>query len=263
MRGKWWHLLILMLAFVSCSPHYPPIVVNKSPNSRGADNGTEHVVRSGETLYSIAWGVGVDYQTLASWNGIGAPYTIYPGQRIRLSPGRGSAVQSNSSTAAPASRANAQSAVNTASRSATAQQATSKAKPKPKTVKKEVPAKDRIPNWHWPVKGKLISQYSPGKGVNGIRIAGQRGMTIQAAASGAIVYVGEGLRGYGKLVLIKHNNTYLSAYAHNDAILVTEGQSISKGDPIARMGSSGSDRVMLHFEIREHGKPIDPLGYLK
>ena len=130
-------------------------------------------------------------------------------------------------------------------------------------VEKEIPAKDRILNWHWPVKGELISQYSPGTGVNGIRIAGQRGAAVQAAASGAIVYVGEGLRGYGKLVLIKHNNTYLSAYAHNDAILVTEGQAINKGDPIARMGSSGSDRVMLHFEIREHGKPIDPLGYLK
>jgi len=262
-RGKWWNLSILLVAFASCSPHITPVVVNKSPNSGALGHQAEHVVKSGETLYSIAWSIGIDYQTLASWNGIAAPYTIYPGQRIKLSQSQSDQGGLNA-TRSGAQAKQSQTSVTSGGASPNAQSASKpQSKPKPKTEPKTVPPKDRIASWHWPAKGELIAKYSPSAGVNGIRIAAPKGAPIQAAADGTVVYVGDGLRGYGKLVLIKHNDSYLSAYAHNDAILVTEGQKMKKGESIARMGSSGSDRVMLHFEIREHGKPIDPLAYLK
>ena len=116
-------------------------------------------------------------------------------------------------------------------------------------------------SWLWPVSGKTIATFSEG-GNKGLDIAGKSGDPVIASAGGKVVYSGEGLRGYGKLVIIKHNATYLSAYAHNQTILVKEGQSVSKGQKIAEMGSSGTDKVKLHFEVRRNGKPVDPLKYL-
>ncbi len=108
----------------------------------------------------------------------------------------------------------------------------------------------------------MVAKFSRDSGVNGIRIAGTDGSPVVATAAGEVVYVGEGLRGYGKLIILKHTNTYLSAYAHNRNILVAEGDRVKAGQQIAEMGSSGADRTMLHFEIRVHGKPQDPLKYL-
>ena len=116
-------------------------------------------------------------------------------------------------------------------------------------------------SWLWPVSGKTIATFSEG-GNKGLDIAGKSGDPVIASAGGKVVYSGEGLRGYGKLVIIKHNATYLSAYAHNQTVLVKEGQSVSKGQKIAEMGSSGTDKVKLHFEVRRNGKPVDPLKYL-
>ena len=115
-------------------------------------------------------------------------------------------------------------------------------------------------DWMWPVKGKVLAPFSEAS--KGMDIAGKKGTPVLAAASGRVVYAGVGLRGYGKLVIIKHNNTWLSAYAHNDNILVKEQQDVKKGQKIAEMGSTDSDQVMLHFEVRRQGKPVDPAKYL-
>jgi lipoprotein NlpD len=116
--------------------------------------------------------------------------------------------------------------------------------------------------WGMPTSGKLVAGFSENDNRKGVDIIGQRGQAVLASAAGKVVYSGSGLRGYGKLVIIKHNKTYLSAYAHNDQILVKEGQSVTKGQKIAEMGNSDADQVKLHFEIRKFGKPVDPAKYL-
>lgn len=115
-------------------------------------------------------------------------------------------------------------------------------------------------DWMWPATGKVLSSFS--KNSKGVKISGQNGQSVLASAAGEVVYSGHGLRGYGNLIIIKHNNTYLSAYAHNSKILVKEGDSVTKGQKIAEMGNSDTDATQLHFEIRKHGKPVDPLEYL-
>jgi lipoprotein NlpD len=120
---------------------------------------------------------------------------------------------------------------------------------------------DGVP-WAWPARGRLLHAYNQGANPKGVAIAGEEGQPVMASAPGRIVYAGSGLRGYGKLVIIKHNNTYLSVYAHNRALLVKEGDRVATGQKIAEMGSTDSDRVGLHFEIRRLGKPVDPLKYL-
>ena len=116
--------------------------------------------------------------------------------------------------------------------------------------------------WGMPTSGKVVAGFSESDNRKGVDIVGQRGQAVVASASGKVVYSGSGLRGYGKLIIIKHNKTYLSAYAHNDQILVKEGQTVSKGQKIAEMGNTDASQVELHFEIRKLGKPVDPAKYL-
>lgn len=208
----------------------------KAPSGRAASG--YRVVRAGDTLYSIAFDAGVDYRALAKWNRIAPPYVIYPGQRIRLT------------------------------RPATRSPQTAKPKttgtPRAQTTAKSKPATAPVAarGWSWPTEGRVIRRYSTRQASKGIDIAGRRGQTIRAAAAGRVVYAGSGLRGYGELIIVKHNETFLSAYAHNRKILVKEGSKVSRGQPIAEMGSTGTDRVKLHFEIRRRGRPVDPLQYL-
>ncbi|MEW9897480.1 peptidoglycan DD-metalloendopeptidase family protein [Chitinivorax sp. PXF-14] len=123
-----------------------------------------------------------------------------------------------------------------------------------------VESNDDVDSWQWPVVGKLIGGFAAsGKGID---IGGKRGQPVLAAAAGKVVYSGTGLRGYGRLLIVKHNKTYLTAYAHNQQLLVKEGEVVNKGDKIAEMGDSDTDQVKLHFEIRRFGKPVDPLKYL-
>ena len=156
-----------------------------------------------------------------------------------------------------------------------AQLALAKAEPKPEPKSEVKPAPkavaasndaieptDDIADWDMPTSGKVIGEFSESANQKGIDLAGKRGQAVVASASGKVVYSGSGLRGYGKLVIIKHNKTFLSAYAHNDQILVKEGQSVTKGQKIAEMGNSDADQVKLHFEIRKLGKPVDPTKYL-
>jgi lipoprotein NlpD len=120
---------------------------------------------------------------------------------------------------------------------------------------------DRV-DWSWPANGKIVSPFTEGSNLKGIGVGGKAGQPVLASAAGKVVYAGSGLRGYGKLVIIKHNKTYLSVYAHNSEILVKEGQTVSKGQKIAEMGNTDAEQVKLHFEIRRLGKPVDPLKYL-
>lgn len=130
------------------------------------------------------------------------------------------------------------------------------------TDKSAQPAADDAVDWGWPAQGKILNGFNESDGAKGMDIAGTQGQPVFAAAAGKVVYSGAGLRGYGKLVIIKHNKTYLSAYAHNSQILVKEGQEVTKGQKIAEMGSTDADQVKLHFEIRKLGKPVDPSRYL-
>ncbi len=140
----------------------------------------------------------------------------------------------------------------------TAKQSTAQTKPKPPPS-----SSGKVTSWQWPTKGRVIKNFSAGdQGNKGIDIAGQRGQAIVATAKGTVVYSGNALRGYGNLVIVKHNDNYLSAYAHNDRLLVSEGQSVKAGQKIATMGSSGTNSVRLHFEIRYQGKSVNPKRYL-
>ena len=202
-----------------------------------------HIVRRGETLYSIAWQYGHDVRDVARWNRIRAPYTIYPQQKISLIP-----TKSYSRPKKPVKSTGKKVAKSTPSRV--------KTKSKPTIYSQKI-------RWQWPTKGKIIGRYSArDSGKKGLDIAGRKGQRIYAAAGGQIVYSGSGLRGYGKLIIIKHNDTYFSAYAHNSRLFVREQQKVKKGQHIADMGSSEAQRVMLHFEVRRNGKPVDPLRYL-
>lgn len=205
-------------------------------------NATVHRVIRGETLYSIAWTYGLDYHQLAKWNGIGRNYAIYPGQKIRLRPPSRSYTKT------------------TKKPKATTQ--TSRTTGNNKKSSKSSPSTP-VSTWQWPTQGKVIRGFSRHEsGKKGIAIAGQTGQKVVASAAGKVVYSGNGLLRYGKLIIIKHNDTYLSAYAHNRRLLVSEGQTVKQGQHIAEMGRSGTDRTMLHFEIRKNGKPINPLYFL-
>ncbi|WP_417567963.1 peptidoglycan DD-metalloendopeptidase family protein [Marinobacter sp.] len=225
-----------------------------------------HVVKPGETLYSIAWRYGRDYRELGSANKIGPPWNLKAGQVLRLDL-RGT-VTSGSQTGS-ASRP-AVSASSTQGRAPTPRQTAATA-PKPSVTR--APRKDaplgsqtqtvaRI-EWRWPHIGTVIAGYSTSGKVNkGIDIAGQAGDAVRAAATGNVVYAGSGLLGYGNLIIVNHNEHYLSAYAHNRKILVQEGEDVKAGQVIAELGSSGAERPILHFEIRKNGNPVDPVHYL-
>ncbi len=199
-----------------------------------------HVVAKGESLYSIGQATGIPYKSLARWNGIAAPYQIRPGQRLRLSP--------------PPQKRKAR-----GGQSTTESRGTSARKP---PGKKSPPKGPAVRDWTWPAKGRVIAGYSGTSGNKGIDIAGKKGQAVQAAAGGHVVYQGSGLRGYGKLIIIKHNQAYLSAYAHCNKIYVKEGDVIKRGQTIAGMGNTGTNRVKLHFEIRYRGNPVNPMKFL-
>lgn len=241
----------------------PPIIpVQELPTSARSAN--ERVVRPGDTLYNIAWESNIDYRQVAEWNDIQAPYTIKPGQRIRLIPP--SKPQQREATTTPVppygSGTNTKPlevVTTTPARQTTdAQQAPAAANPKPKLP---VKLPDEVAAWSWPAKGKIIKRFSPSQN-KGIDIAGNAGTPIHAAADGAVVYAGNGLRGYGQLIILKHSEQYLSAYAHHRKILVQEGDAVNRGQIIAEMGNTGTEKTKLHFEIRDNGKPVDPIRFL-
>ena len=240
--------LSVALALVACgggSGQTP--VINKSPY-RVIPAATKVLPK--DSIYSIAWRFGLNFQDIAKWNGLADPYKILSGQSLRLRALSDSSGSSQSTV----------SAVSVASTRSVTKPAVTKPVAKPKPVETTTASPGQ---WSWPAKGKVIGKFSRSKGQNGIQIAAAAGSAIRATAAGEVVYAGQGLRGYGKLIIVKHSPSYLSAYAHNRTILVAEGERINSGQQIAQMGSSGTDRTMLHFEIRKNGKPVDPLGFLR
>ncbi|TBW01437.1 LysM peptidoglycan-binding domain-containing protein [Azotobacter chroococcum] len=256
----------LLLAGCASSSRDSEQVVEQPVTPRIASG--QHVVSRGESISSIAMRYGWDWRELAARNGIAAPYVIHPGQRIQLGPARqGDTVQTvrqpaPAATVAPAAASARLPTVATAP----LRPAEGKTQAKPAATAPDArPAmSSRSPSgWAWPAEGPLVGRFSSNGSLNkGIDIGGQLGQPVVAASDGSVVYAGGGLRGYGELIIIKHSDIYVSAYGHNRRLLVREGQQVKAGQTIAEMGSTGTDRVKLHFEIRRQGKPVDPLQYL-
>ncbi|WP_371188435.1 peptidoglycan DD-metalloendopeptidase family protein [Thalassotalea maritima] len=221
-------------------------------------SGDSYKVQKGETLYSIAFRAGSDVKTLAKLNNITPPYKIYPNQLLII----------NNKATVTVAKGNLKKEKNPQVKSKknvandNAEEYGGDKGGKFSAVK--VPSlKQQVKSWKWPVKGPVIATFSTAeKGNQGIDIAGKRGTPVKAAADGLVVYAGNALRGYGNLIIIKHNDDYLSAYAHNDQLLVKEQETVKAGSTIAKMGNTGTDREKLHFEIRFRGKSVNPLRYL-
>jgi lipoprotein NlpD len=285
--------LVASLVLGGCASKSPaPVAERGGQPVAAAASGKDqlYTVKRGDTLYSIALDNGVDYKELVAWNSIENPNRIQVGQTLRIkAPG---AVASGDSAVArpiatsPQVERRTLDGNNTdflkrepkAGKEAYSEQALAQAqgpqktaepvapviakpetKPEQKPVEPALAADEFV--WIWPANGKMIGTFSEGAS-KGIDLAGKAGDPVLAAGDGKVVYSGTGLRGYGKLVIVKHNNTYLSAYAHNQNVLVKEGQGVSKGQKIAEMGNTDADQVKLHFEVRRQGKPVDPLKYL-
>lgn len=223
----------------------------------------QHVVKRGETLYSIAWRYGRDYRELGNANGISPPYHIQAGQVLRLDL-RGS-VTSPRQTASNTRPTPTTGTGSTTSRRSTEERVTSTRPTRPEASRPASNRSQTVSNiqWRWPHVGTVLAGFSTtGKVNKGLDIAGNAGDQVRAAAAGNVVYAGSGLLGYGNLIIVNHNEHYLSAYAHNRTILVQEGEDVEAGQVIAELGSSGADRPKLHFEIRKNGNPVDPARYL-
>lgn len=269
-------VLLLLLLLAACSGTYQAPVDDVAGGPRHLHDGRVHRVNDGETLYAIAWMYDVDYRLVAQINEITPPYTIYTGQFLSVDT-RG---QTLKSPPAPApepeperSRPARQPRPPEVTRAPPPEPSASSpsapaSEQKPSTPKAEAPAASDDPtgpvsSWRWPARGELVGRFSDGdSGNRGLDIAADRGEPVHAAAAGQVVYAGSGLLRYGEMIIIKHNDRFLSAYAHNESLLVAEGDRVRQGQQIARMGSTGIDRVMLHFEIRDRGQPVNPLDFL-
>ena len=249
----------------------------------GCGSHVYHQVRPDDTLYSIGWRYGQDYRQIASWNGIAPPYVIHAGDWVRVAPPSGGAAVRTLATA-ESNPSPSPSPSPKPSPSAMAGERANKALPvkeqivtvpsAPLSVPAPLPSKPSSSElaepvlrvdvtWMWPVKGRVVARFNAHSPANqGIDIVAPLGSPVYAAAAGKVVYSGNGLKGYGNLVIIKHNDKYLSAYGHNQRILVAEGSVVGQGEVIAHVGSSEAERVQLHFQIRIDGKPVDPLRYL-
>jgi lipoprotein NlpD len=242
------------------------------PVNRREARAAVHVVQPGETLSKIAWQHRVDGQELAAWNGILDPDALRVGQRLRLVPPRGYVAAAPAPAAPPpvtradppSSRqptpARATTPRPSAPRAATPPPARSSAStPRPGNP----PAAVAPPRWAWPTDGRIVASFGSDAGIeSGIAIAGREGQPVRAAAAGRVVYAGGGLMGYGQLVIIKHDETFLSAYGYNSDLLVTQGQDVVRGATIALMGQGPGRQARLHFEIRRNGVPVDPLLFV-
>jgi lipoprotein NlpD len=237
-----------LLSFAGCTNVVHAPVADRS--ERPGWSPSQHRVRPGETLYSIAFQYGMRYETLAQWNGLRAPYTIKIGQTLNLHP-----PATTGRSPAPG-------------RTSTSESPNKQQQPPAATAPRPAPAAPPVQNtsplaWKWPAQGRILRTFQANShGKKGIEIEGSRGQPVRAAASGRVVYAGSGLVGYGRLIIIKHNERFLSAYGYNDKLFVQEGSQVHVGQVIAEMGSSGTNRVQLHFEIRRDGKSVDPLQYL-
>jgi len=254
-------LCLCLCELASCSS------TTSLPASRRDDREVVHVVKSGETLYKIASHYRIDQQELASWNGIRDPNELRVGQRLRLVPPRGYVA----AAPAPAARPPEATPQSTPTRSTTTPRpstSTSTSPPPRAPATRPAPKKSAAPaatapRWSWPTAGKVVARFgADGTIGSGVSIGGREGQAVRAAAAGRVVYAGGGLIGYGQLVIIKHDETFLSAYGYNSQLLVTQGQDVARGATIALMGLGPERQARLHFEIRRNGVPVDPLLFV-
>lgn len=288
---------IAATVIAGCSVKTGAPVIDRAPDARtaGAKPGAAakpaprptdarpefHIVRKGDTLYSIALDYGLDYRELAQWNDVTATSVISIGQQLRLSPPAVAAPTAVPLKSAPVVQgrplegspvAGGDGVIKSQPRAVRApysdQTYAQMASLKPEVSPRDEPRASSGPDgeesvaWGWPASGKVVGAFSDSANQRGIRIAGKLGQPVLASAAGRVIFSGTGIRGFGKLIVIKHNNTYLSVYAHNSELLVKEGQNVAKGQKIAEMGSTDTDQVRLHFEIRRLGKPVDPMKFL-
>jgi lipoprotein NlpD len=249
-------IFVSLLSLANCfgGGNYAPVIERKERLSVVPER---YIVTRGDTLFSIAWVYNLDHRELASTNGIRSPYTIFPGQQLQLKAARKTSRSATTNRVTKGSENSAKSRSTTKSGTSTKSVKTSKKSP-------AVIASSGYPfRWRWPAKGRTTRFYSSSSAVHkGIDIEGNLGESVLAANSGRVVYAGSGLVGYGELLIIKHGDRYLSAYGHNSKLLVKEGELIKVGQRIAEMGDTGTDKVKLHFEIRQDGKPVNPLTVL-
>lgn len=288
------NILLIISSLTACTSHSPAPVDDliysqeKYRNSQTANNLAKqdklnqinlHNVLRGETLFAIAWRYSLDYHSIAELNGLNS-FRIYPGQKLILrKTDKRSVFNPHSLIAAintdflhkrkqqiilknqsNSSQSNAVRTVQTSK-----QKPTTNSSNKTKQRKELGPrtSNSKIKNWIWPVNGKIVEGFSSKQNQNkGLDIKAKKGTAVRATAPGKVVYSGSGLKGYGQLVIIKHNDSYLSAYAHNNKIHVLENEVVKAGQRIADIGKSGADTFKLHFEIRYKGKPVNPLNYL-
>ena len=251
-------VVLLIVAAAGCATRrHPAPVVDRNkarpapvraaaptPPQQSADF---HIVKSGETLYSIALDQGADYREVAQWNNLDDPTKIQVGQRLRVTPPPG---QAHVGPARIAGRVDA--------RSLEAKPLPAQTAPAARII---TPPQPEASLFSWPVKGRILAEFAePRK--KGIDIGGTPGQPVVAAAAGRVTYVGTGIQGMGKLVVIKHDNGFITVYAHNKDIVVKEQQAVARGQKIAEMGSTDAERPKLHFQIRKGAAPVDPMLYL-
>tara|TARA_R110001583_G_scaffold10698_2_gene49055 strand:+ start:22805 stop:23680 length:876 start_codon:yes stop_codon:yes gene_type:complete len=288
MPYRFYFLLLCLLGLVACSSSGGRAPVSDIATSttgkanssamirskKNSINQSKYTVKTGDTLYGISWRAGVDMNLLIQLNKLKKPYIIKKGQVLQLA----ADTKSNTEKTKSKSDLASQNVIKNSNSGCTAQNchknqvkvvAQEKTKAYSNNDKKTIAKKtellqdEKISHWSWPVSGKLSKKFSASQTtMRGISIVNKRGSSIHAAAAGKVVYAGNGLRGYGNLIIIKHNDDYLSAYAHNEKLLVRENDEIIINQIIAEMGDSGTDNVHLHFEIRYRGKAVDPLRYL-
>ena len=242
-----------------------PVVVDAAtvkllPGTENAGKPGYYTVKPGDTIIRIGLESGQNWRDIVRWNSLENPNLIEVGQVLRVLPPVSETqvvarpVTSGSAAAAPVPPASA-------ARPATAAPVAAPSIPVMAPSSASVANGDEDVGWIWPAQGTLLAGFDEAKN-KGLDISGRAGDAVIASADGRVVYAGAGLRGYGNLIILKHNNTFLTAYAHNQTLLVKEDQSVKKGQKIAEMGNSDADRVKLHFEIRRQGKPVDPSRYL-
>lgn len=284
--------IFALAALAACSTPSPraPVVDRSGAAPKAASAAVEpirpgdgYTVQRGDTLHAIALEYGLDYRELAQWNRLANPNVIRVGQVLRLTPPPNFVAPADGVVVAPLkspppvtdmrsdSDPGAVPPPGRAPDKAPARVAildprgdpppAARIEPKPEEKSDAAPADDRV-DWGWPTDGRVIANFDERANLKGVDIGGTLGQPVVATAAGKVIYIGSDLRGYGKLIIIKHNKTYLSAYAHNNEILVKEGQTVMKGQKIAEMGSTDADKVKLHFQIRRLGKPVDPAKFL-
>lgn len=259
-------LIVTVTLLTACVGEGYQIPVSERPQPKPLAS-QRYIVKQGDTLFAIAWRYGLDFKGLAKANNIVSPYRIMPGQLVRLTD-RSSVTRKERLAQAP--RAESRSVSGSRKQADKAVRKTENRTKAPASKVKTARSEDKGRfdkgkiDWQWPVSGRLLKSFSVNSSNihKGIDLGGSIGDAIRSAAKGQVVYSGNGLSGYGNLVIVKHNQMYLSAYAHNRRLLVKEGQWVEAGEKIAELGKSGADRAKLHFQIRRDGKPVNPLKLL-